>query len=399
MDTKKSLLVVVTGIVITALFVGAGFLFFLNKTPGQPETNNTLPTEIVTKDQTTPVTPVTPITPVTDPTVYFGKGSQDNYSLVNVQTGEIKNFIPKDYVLLSQFGYQMFPTFLILQKDDGLYSYSVENNIVNSVFGSFDDLKLKDNEEAIVYPSITEKNKFIIEINTLDLSQVSDFTGLSPILSTRSYSFDALTNKLAATVNGIFYNCAEYDSKNQRFFTWSCGEGVGSALPLLISDLEGNTKSQIITEKDFGLTDDDLIHVYFSNGLFLAIDNSNGIKVIVLDPALADPSKEIYTATTQANSQISDLYAYSMGIDKTTNTLIVGGNDYILLLRFDENKKITQSTYIPDKEIYTNFLFLNEGKLYYQAYGNIRVVDLNSWKIDKSIPSAGTRQEITLFAF
>lgn len=386
---KNKTILTVVGIVTTALVVGAGVYFFLNKSPKQPETNNTLPNETVSQ---------TPEIPAANKTVYFGKGSQGKYFLVNVQTGETQDFIPAGYTLLNQWDYQIFPTFLILQKDNDLYSYSVENKITNSIFGSFNDLKLKKNEQARIYASMTEKDKFIIRIDTLDLSQVSEFDGSSPVLSTRTYSFDASTNKLVSIANGGFDGCAEYDSKNQRFFTWPCGEGIGSASPLSISDLNGNIKSQVIIAKDFGMPNDDLVHIEFKNGLFFALNNSKDIKILVLNPSLVNPSKEIYTATAQVNSQISDLSTYSMGIDRSTNTLIIGGNSYILLLRFDANKQITQSTYIPDKEIYANFIFPNAGKLYYQAKDNIRVVNLDTWQIEKSIPSSGNFQEITLFS-
>lgn len=130
-------------------------------------------------------------------------------------------------------------------------------------FGSFNDLKLKKNEQARIYASITEKDKFIIRIDTLDLSQVSEFDGSSPVLSTRTYSFDASTNKLVSIGNGKFDGCAEYDSKNQKFFTWPCGEGIGSAGPVSTSDLNGNVQKQIITAGDFGLPNDDLIQIEF----------------------------------------------------------------------------------------------------------------------------------------
>lgn len=389
-NKNKMTAIVAVCVLATALVVGAGVYFFINKSPKQPETNNTLPNETVSQ---------TPETPATNKTVYFGKGSEGKYFLVNVQTGETQVFIPAGYTLLNQWDYQIFPTFLILQKDNDLYSYSVENKITTSIFGSFNDLKLKKNEQARVFASMTEKDKFIIRIDTLDLSQVSEFDGSSPVLSTRTYSFDASTNKLVSITNGKFDGCAEYDSKNQRFFTWPCGEGIGSASPLSISDLNGNIKSQVITAKDFGAANDDLIHIEFKNGLFFALNNSKDIKILVLNPTLANPSKEIYVATAQVNSQISDISTYSMGIDRSTNTLIIGGNSYILLLRFDGNKQITQSTYIPDKEIYANFIFPNAGKLYYQAKDNIRVVNLSSWQIEKSIPSSGSFSEITLFAF
>lgn len=381
---------IVVGAVIIVIIVAIGACLFLNKTLNKSKADTVTPVGGSTQNQ---------ISQTTNEEIYFGKGSQGKYSLVNVQTGNVQDFIPSGYVLLNQTDYQTFPTFLILQKDNDLYSYSVENKIVSSIFGSFNDLKLKKNEQARVYPSITEKDKFIIQIDTLDLSQISEYDGSSPVLSTRTYSFDAAINKVAAITNVKLDGCFAYDSKNQRFFVWPCGEGIGSAAPLSISDLNGNIKNQIITAKDFGMNNDNLIHIEFKNGLFLALRNDDNIKVIVLNPALENLSKEIYTATAQVNSQISDLYAYSMAIDRSANTLIIGGSDYILLLRFDENKQITQSAYIPDREIYANFIFPNEGKLYYQAKDNIRVIDLNSWKIDKSIPSVGSFQEITLFAF
>ena len=310
-NNSRNLLPIVIGVAVVALVIGVGAYFFLTKAPKQ-ESDNSLPSETVSQNQETPAT---------SKTVYFGKGSQGKYSLVNVQTGETQDFIPAGYTLLGQFDYQTFPTFLILQKDNDLYAYSVENKIVNSVFGSFNDLKLKKNEQARIYPSMTEKDKFIIRIDTLDLSQVSEFDGSSPILSTRIYSFDASTNKLVAIANGKFDGCAEYDSKNQRSFTWPCGEGIGSASPLSISDLNGNVQSQVITAKDFGMPNDDLVHIEFKNGLFFALGGGKDIKILVLNPTQVNPTKEIYTATAQVNSQISDLYAYSMGIDRNTNTL------------------------------------------------------------------------------
>lgn len=342
--------------------------------------------------------------------VYFGKGSQEKYFLVNTQTGKINSFLPAGYRVINQWEYQMFPAFLILQKDNDLYSYNVENKFINSILGPYKGLKLKKNEKARIYASITEKDKFIISINSLDLSKVSDLDGSSPILSTRTYSFNATTNKLVSLGNISFdarQEYAVYDSKNQRFFTWPGGEGIGSVGPLSISDLKGHVQSQVITAQDIGLSsaDDEIVRIQFNNGIFFAFNNSlsnNNGKIIVLDPKSVKPAKEIYTSTEQVKSQVqmlSSISVYSMGIDKGTNTLIVGSNNDILLLRFNKNKQITQFKYIPDKGIYANFIFPNEGKLYYQAKDNIRVINLNSWQIEKSIPSSGQFSEITLFDF
>lgn len=378
--------VLVFGGVAVILTIGIGAYLFVNKSA-----NNTSPSQTVSQ---------TPETFTTNKNVYFGKGSQDKYSLVNVQTGETQEFIPTGYTIINQTEYQNFPTFLILQKDSDLFSYSVVNKITNSVFGSFNDLKLKQDEQVRVYPSITEKDKFIIRIDKLDLSQVSEFDGSSPIISTRTYSFDASTNKLVSVASVKIGGCTEYDSKNQRFFTWPCGEGIGTSLPLSITDLNGKEQNQVITLEEFGRSKDDIgtIAVEYRNGLFFALSKGNVSKIVVLDPQLASPTKEIYQVNEQVKSQITESYPYSASMDRSRNTIIIGGNDFILLLRFDANKQITQSTYIPDKEIYANFIFVNDGKLYYQAKDNIRVVNLDTWQIEKSIPSSGNFQEITLFS-
>ncbi len=385
-DKSKINPALVFGVVAVVLIVGVGAYFFVNKSA-----NNISPSQMVSQ---------TPETPATTETVYFGKGSQGKYSLVNVQTGETQEFIPTGYTIINQTEYQNFPTFLIIQKDNDLFSYSVINKITNSIFGSFNDLKLKQDEQVRVYPSITEKDKSIIRIDKLDLSQVSEFDGSSPIISTRTYSFDASTNKLVSIANVKISGCTEYDSKNQRFFTWPCGEGIGTSLPLSITDLNGKEQSQVITLEEFGRSKDDIgsIAVEYRNGLFFALSKGNVSKIVALDPQSINPTKETYTVSEQVKSQITESYPYSASIDRSRNTIIIGGNNFILLLRFDANKQITQSTYIPDKEIYANFIYVNDGKLYYQAKDNIRVVNLDSWQIEKSIPSSGNFQEITLFS-
>ncbi len=380
----------VFGVVAVVLIVGVGG-YFVNKFSNKVPANNTSPSQTVSQNQETPVA---------NTNVYFGKGSQGKYSLVNTQTGEAIEFIPSGYVIINQTEYQNFPTFLILQKDNDLYSYSVVNKITNSIFGSFNDLKINKDEQVRVYPSITEKDKFIIRIDKLDLSQVSEFDGSSPIISTRSYSFDASTNKLIAIATVKFGGCAEYDSKNQRFFTWPCGEGIGTSLPLSIADLNGKEQNQVITLEEFGRSKDDIgsTAVEYRNGLFFALSKGNVSKIVVLDPQSSSPAKETYTVNEQVKSQMTKSYPYSASIDRSRSTIIIVGDSFILLLRFDANKQITQSTYIPDKEIYANFIFVNDGKLFYQAKDNIRVVNLDTWQIEKSIPSSGNFEEITLFS-
>ena len=384
--------IIIIAVIVVLIFVVAfGVYSFLNKPISHPiESGNIVPTQNSAQENKNAVN---------DQALYFGKGFEGKYFLIDVTTGQTKEFLPSGYTLINQTEYQMFPTFLILQKDNNLYSYSVKDKIANSIFGSVDDLKLSKDEQVRIYPSITEKDRFIIEINKLNLSIVNEFDGSSPIISTRSYSFNALTNKLVRINTVKFDGCAKYDSKNQRFFTWPCGEGIGNSAPLAVTDLSGKEQKKVITLEEFGLDKQGIgsISLKYQNGLFFAWGGGNYQKIVVLDPQAADPAKETYMVSEQVKSQIKEAYPYSVSIDQISKTIIIGGDSYILLLRFDAQHQITQSSYIPDKDIYANFVFVNDGKLYYQAPDNIRVVNLYDWKIEKSIPSAGNFQEITLF--
>lgn len=388
-NRQRNLLVIVGSVLIIALVVGFGVYFLTKSKMPQNEISNE-PSEISQVTNTSPVN--------ANNKIYFGKGWEDKYSLVDVQTGETRTFIPTGYTVVDQHEYDQFPKYLILQKDNDLFAYNLENNLSNSIFGSFDDLKLKKNEQARIYPSITEKDKFFIVINEYDPNEEAGM-GLPPPLHTGSYTFDASTNKLVSVSNLDSSGCEEYDSKNQRFFTWPCGEGIGYSTPLSISDMTGKKQREVITQEEFGLTNFDIgtVELTYVNGMFFAQKKGVIDKVVVLDPQLANLTKETYVVNDAVKSQITEVYPYSTTIAKDKNTIIIGGNNFILLLRFDSDKQITQSTYIPDKEIYANFIFAYNGKLYYQAKDNIRVVNLDTWQVEKSIPSPRS-EEITLFS-
>lgn len=342
-----------------------------------------------------------------DRDLYLGKIWENRYFLVNLKTGETKDFIPDDYTLLAQHNYLHLPTFLILQKDGELFFYDVLNKIPKKIFISKENLRIKQDESVTIYPSITEKDKFIINIDKLNLSQQkSENASFEPrIMSSQTYLFDASKNYLVGMKNFKSNGCVLYDSKNQRFFTWLCGEGVGSSLPLYVSDMEGRIHNQAVSLDDFGFKQDDIakVAVYYSNGLFFVFDTYKFSKIIILDPQSASLVKETYTFGDPIKLQIGQLYPYSISIDKGRNTIIIGGDNFILLLRFDNNKNIVQSKYILEKEVYANFIFVNEGKLYYQSQGDIRVVDLDTWQAERTITQSDSISErfleITLFAF
>lgn len=344
--------------------------------------------------------------------IYFGKesiisstGDSNKYILVDVQTGAITNFLPKGYSIINSYDYQTFAPFIILQKDNNIYLYDVSDKFIKTIKINSTDLKIEEDEQIEVYPSITENNKFIINIKKLytpkddnikehDEYGYSDDYGIRPIVvGSRAYYFDALKNELSIRPGLKSEGCSSYDSKNQRLFKWTCAEGAPSVAPLYIADLNGNIKEQVIFAKDFGILENDLdlIKVKYRDGLFFISayryykDKNN--KIIVIDPTDINISKEIYMINSNFTPQISDDYTHSIGIDKTTNTLVIVSDSQVSLMRFDENKKIIQSSIIKEDELYAFFISIYNGKLYYQSPNSVRIVNLVNWVVEKSIPS------------
>jgi len=351
-----------------------------------------------TNNQNTSPNVSTPVQPVENKKVYFGKGFEGKYSLVNIDSGETKEFIPTGYTIVDQHNYDVFPNYLILQKDNDLFSFNLENQLLNSLFSQLSDLKLKKNEQARIEPSITEKNKFYVVINEYNPNEEQGM-GLPTPINTRSYFFDASVNKLENMKNITFSSCYKYDSKNQRFFTWPCGEGIGSSIPLSIKDLNGNNSRDIVSMQDYGLKKDDFgpVSAEYNNGVFIISEKSGLSKITIVNPTPTEPTKDVYVVNSNVKSQLNETYPYSEAIDKSNNTIVIGGNNFILLLKYDGNKQIIESKYIADKEIYANFIFPYNGKIFYQSKEALRIVNLASWQLEKSIPLQ-RNEEITLIS-
>ncbi|NQU99906.1 MAG: hypothetical protein HQ538_04160, partial [Parcubacteria group bacterium] len=177
--------------------------------------------------------------------------------------------------------------------------------------------------------------------------------------------------------------------KNERFFNWKCDEGIGVSIPLIVKDLQGNELEEVVSLQEYGLDEEGigLVSMQYNNGYFLAMEKGNLSKIIAIDPKSPELIKNEYMVSDEVKSEIDESYPYSMAIVSSKNTIVVGGGNFILLLRFDENKRIIESKFIEDKEIYANYTFPYNGKIYYQAKDALRVINLDTWEIEKSIPS------------
>ncbi len=338
---------------------------------------------------------------VQDENIYFGLGWEGKYNLVNINTGKSQTFLPSGYTLISQYSYDAFPSYLILEKDSDLYVWSATEDKTTNIFKSQPNLKMNANEDAFVYPSITEQGKFFIQIEEYDPIEEPGMGGPTPIKS-RTYTYDVRTAKLVSSdsfnPNSLTSVCKQYDSKNNRFFGWLCGEGIGHSVPLSIYSLAGIKQKEVITSAEFGVAADDVgaTGVQYNDGMFYAMNKGAISKIITLDPHSANPTKETYTVSDKVSSQMKDVYAYSVAIDRANKVLVIGGDHEFDLLRYDDNKQVNSSTKIAEPEVYANFFHVHDGKLYYKAKDKIRVVNLVSGKVEKTIPNI-TSEEITLF--
>ena len=383
--------------IIGAVFLAGGLFFFTarnefsQKTTSAPSKAASTPSPLVTE-------PTFSLPPEED--IYFGQGYNGQYTLTDVQTGETQAFLPEGYTIENQYSYSQFPTFLILSKNNDLFSYNLQNKTLKSVKTDPSVQFLRSDEDVHLYPSITEKDKFFIHIHTHDPPAIDESgMGLPPVLSSRSYFFDATQHALAQApvLSDIDTMCAEYDSKNSRFFTWPCGEGIGTSLPLIAVSIDIGKHIEVISLEEFGLTKDDVgaVGVHRSNGLFFATDKGGTPKVVVLNPDKEVSVKDTYIVSEQVRPQID--YPYSVGISPEARTIIIGGSNNLLLMRFDENNNIFESKSLSDPEVYANFIFTYKGRMYYQGKDQLRVINLATWEVERSF-SGNRGGEVTLFS-
>ncbi len=337
---------------------------------------------------------ITASSELVDKEIYFGTRLNGEYSFLNIKNEEVEVIIPSGYKIVSQHNYDVFPDYFILQRDGDLFSFKLEGRVINSI----PNLKLGQDERASIEPSITEKDKFHILINEYDPNEESDFGFYSPV-STRSYFFDASLNNLDQAKTIDLYDCYKYDSKNKRIFTWYCGEGAGYTIPLFVSDLDGSNLREIVSTEDYGLQKDDLGPVYanYNNGAFMVLEKAKPTKITVVNPIGKELVKEVYSIDDNVRYQLKDSLPYSVAIDRDNRTIVIGGGNFILLLKYNDNNKIIESKYFEDSEIYANFIFPYNGKIIYQSKDVLKVINTSSWQIEKTMPiQIQRREEITL---
>jgi len=322
--------------------------------------------------------------PLENKAIYFVKVNEGRYSFVNIDTAEEKNFISYGYDIVGMYP-DPLPDFFIIQKNNEAYSLSLKDSSLKKI-----PITLPKDSIVGAHPSISEKNKLYLEI--LKPIRYSEFAGYE-YKRTISYFYDAETNQIQSADNiNLPEVCFKYDSKYFRFFIWQCAEGSGHTLPLSFYDLKNKTTKEIITLQDFGAKniDETFFFVSYNSGYFVIVPKSKDIfsKIIVVSPD-QEITKQVFTIHSDIRKSLEDVYPYSSLFAKDENTIVIGGRDFILLLRFNTSGEIIESKYFPEKEFYGGPIFYYNGKLYYQSKipKSIKVINLKTWQIEKTIPS------------
>lgn len=337
--------------------------------------------------------------------VYFGVGDFENgYYLVNTRTGEKENFVPEGYEIISQHAYNSFSDKLILKQDNKLYSFDIKNDSIKEIVGIsvFPRNNDEDGVSVILRQSTTDKNDFIIEIYSYN---DTDF-GIPEVKRKETYLYNSLNNKVTKSFFGFdVFKDFVYDSKNEKFFSWYSGEGAGSVAPIKVSNLSGSVINEIFKSKNEN--SDNLVRVRQNEEIFILVpfkkNNINNYDLKYFNINDFNKIKEIKTG-----GKVDFVSAYSLVVDEKTKTLVAGYNGKVTLYRFNDQNFIQESKIITEDTFYPNFIFVENGKLYYLNSGNnnikienssvIKVVDLNTWEIDNVIEiSDASLNEITLF--
>jgi len=351
--------------------------------------------------------------------LYFGLGlrgdevEDQGYSLVNLANGEAQDFLPSKYIIIDQHKYPTLPEYLILSKDNSLYSYLVAEKTFTII-----DISLKDSEITKVYPSISEKDKFYFEIFDT-IKTVPGMHGDRKAVSRTEYFYDAKNNKLEMTAEDIglpfnelfFSGCYEYDSKYSRLFSWPCGEGIGNSIPLETYDLVKNESEEIVSLDEFSIKDNQkgFVSVTYNNGQFLMIPKNikHFFEIMVVRPT-KEITKHKFTITEKVRTDIiadqknpqdpAPTYPYSAIFAPEQKTIVIGGQHEFSFLLYNNNNEIYDIKTVKEEKVYANFTFVHQGKIYYLVNKNIKVLDIATQQVEKSFP-VDIIGEITLFYF
>jgi hypothetical protein len=122
-----------------------------------------------------------------------------------------------------------------------------------------------------------------------------------------------------------------------------------------------------------------------SDGDFLAY-GPQGLSVV--ETALAEPTVTEYPWSAEQFAIISQRGFYSVVLDEPSKTIIVGGANEVHLLRYGEDRVVTELVTLNEPGLYGNFSTVVGGQLFYPTPANgtnLRVVGLNGLRVESTL--------------
>lgn len=329
--------------------------------------------------------------------LYSGK------SFINLQNEERQNFVPDGYELVSYQHGTDFPEYLIFKKNSKLYRYTVKTHDL----AEMNIRAIAPDERPHVSLSVNDKKEFLITINKgRPVEGMIDFE----IDSTQRFFYHAAdnTSEEASNTYKIVENhtgCRLYDSKNERMFTWPCGEGIGSAGPIMAFDLKTQKETPFITNGDLGLKEDDTFRVWFDHGGFSLETGYWGDKTTTTTFSFADITgtkphittfvfSEDFQKKIDALGKVNLASPYSILWIKEKSILAIGFANGVYLATIDGKGNLSDAVKLNDDRSYVNYMYTLGNKLYYLTQNGIRVIDLDKKELEKTIQIQ--RGEITI---
>jgi len=299
--------------------------------------------------------------------------------------------VPLGYKLVSQYEYQTNPTYLILEKNNQIYTYNTKTKKIKPFALPSD--KLNKDEELNVYPSISEDGQFLVVIKKYSSKENSD--SKFPDYKTQVYLYDARTDKTERTspklnLSQTSVSCIKYDSIGERMFTWSCEEGMSFG-PLEAYDVyNGGQKPDFSfptnSHHQEKLND---LNVYYNQGLFFVINQNN--KITLIDPTVKDrfsedlsnfkiKIKDLKIPLEVANEINNDPRDLTVSYNASHQVLLINQQKNIFLIHYSndliiDSKKIS----FPNSqgECKANQIFTIGQHLYITHKNNNQILDIN----------------------
>ncbi len=326
-----------------------------------------------------------PIIIATNTEIAFSR-TDNPFGTLNIETGTYTEILTEDYELLAANSYTNNPPVLLFRKGTQLFNYDIVNKKLEKI--EIDPIQ----ESEIIYASvsITDNTKFKISIfNTIESEGMYGYE----VISSRYFFYDSISNKLEAIKNDaieklLSWNsgCSEYDSENNRIFYWPCGEGIGSAVPLLVYNIETDESQELISKNQFGTEYG--AKVRYKEGRFIIISRryDNDKSSYTPEIIVVEPKKNINILKyTFDPTKIFGSSIYGAMHIPEKDLFVIGGGQDITFLKYNSENKIYEMNKIDLGPAYVNFLFYDGTYIYITVKDHIYKIYPNNAKIIKEI--------------